>query len=102
MTTRQLVYGRFDDAFRTYVVTSASVPDTIRVFAGDPRTAEMVCTISNVSERPYTSWNAKWYSNFPDWKDRFETTAVSLYRHNRHDQHRHYAARHPVFRACDG
>lgn len=80
MTTKQVVYGQFEDPSHTYLVTNASVPDTIRVFAGIDRGAEMVCTISNLSIRPITAWNARWYSNLPDWKQRFEAEAVRVYR----------------------
>lgn len=76
-------YGRFQDPVATYVVTSSSMPDTVRVYAGEPHTAEMICTISNLSIRPLPSWNAKWHSNLPDWKRRFVAEAVATYRRYR-------------------
>ncbi|ADD43962.1 hypothetical protein [Stackebrandtia nassauensis] len=93
------IYGQFRDPLHTYVVTSSSMPDTIRVFAGDPHSAEMVCTISNLSARPYPSWNAKWYSNWPEWKRRFTDHAVSIWR--THNDHRPSPTRRE-FRTCDG
>lgn len=79
--TAEIEYGRFSDPIRTYVVTSSFTPDTIRVYAGEPRRHEtVVCTISNVSFNPQPSFGGLWISNTRDWKSRFTAEAVHVYR----------------------
>lgn len=89
-------YGRFTDPIRTYVITSSFTPDTIRVYAGEPRESEtIVCTISNVSIHPMPAFGGLWVSNTPDWKDRFCAEAIRVYRRSAHHPS-------PRYRNCDG
>lgn len=92
----EIEYGRFTDPLRTYVITSSFTPDTIRVYAGEPRVCEtVVCTISNVSIHPIPAFGGLWVSNTPDWKQRFCAEAVRVYRQSTRRSSPHY-------RHCDG
>lgn len=84
-TAAEVEYARFTDPIRTYVITSSFTPDTIRVYAGEPRETEtIVCTISNVSIHPIPAFGGLWVTNTPDWKDRFCAEAVRVYRNAVH------------------
>lgn len=85
LNATEVEYARFTDPIRTYVITSSFTPDTIRVYAGEPRETEtIVCTISNVSIHPIPAFGGLWVTNTPDWKDRFTREAVRVYRNSVH------------------
>lgn len=92
----EVEYGRFTDPIRTYVITSSYTPDTIRVYAGEPRETEtIVCTISNVSIHPIPAFGGLWVTNTPGWKARFCAEAVRVYRQTVHRTR-------PCHRDCNG